>query len=201
MRVELKIIDFLARNKDKKFTINKIAKNIKEHYSFVHKTINKLNKENIIIKTKAGKAHLCSLNTDNEKAIILIQLSEIEKKNELYNKNGKLKLMLEDFIKSIKTQPNLLSIILFGSYSKGNTTKESDIDILILSKKNINIEKITKEIYAKYGKEINPIIMTPNDFKKQKDKPIIKEIINNHHILYGIENFTKEVHKKWKQKT
>ena len=45
MKIELKIIDLLARNIDKKFTINEIAKETNEYYSFVHKTINKLNKD------------------------------------------------------------------------------------------------------------------------------------------------------------
>lgn len=44
-------------------------------------------------------------------------------------------------------------------------------------------------MYAKYGKEINPVVMTPSDFKKQKDKALIKELMNNHFILHGVENF------------
>ncbi len=196
MKIELKIVDFLARNIDKEFTMNEIAKATKEYYSFVHRMINKLTKDGVITKNKAGKAYLCSLNLDDEKTLTLIQLSEIEKKNEFYGKNKELKLILEDFVESIKIQSKLLSIVLFGSYSKGTATKESDIDILILRRKSVNIEKTTKEIYAKYGKEISPIVMTPNDFKKQKDKTLIKEILNNHCILSGVENFVGLVFKK-----
>jgi len=196
MKIELKIIDFLARNIDKKFTMNEIAKQVNEYYSFVHRTINKLNKDKVIAKAKAGKAYLCSLNLENEKTLTLIQLSEIEKRNEFYDKNKELKLILEDFIDSMESKFNILSIVLFGSYSKGNATKESDIDILLLSKSSINIGKKIKDMYAKYGKEINPILMTINDFKKQKDKALIKEIINNHYILYGVENFIKIIFQK-----
>lgn len=196
MKIELTIVDFLARNIDKKFTINELSKAIKEYYSFVHRTVSKLVKDGVISKAKAGKAYLCTLNLENEKTLALIQLSEIEKRNEFYEQNKELKLVLEDFVKSVETQSNILSIVLFGSYSKGNATKESDIDVLILSKNNINIEKTTKEIYAKYGKEINPILMTTSDFKKQKDKAIIKEIINSHHVLHGVENFVGLVFRK-----
>jgi len=196
MKIELKIVDFLARNIDKKFTINELSKAIKEYYSFVHRTVSKLVKDGVISKAKAGKAYLCTLNLENEKTLALIQLGEIEKRNEFYERNKEVKLILEDFVKSVETHPSVLSIILFGSYSKGNAAKESDIDVLILSKSSINIEKTTKEMYAKYGKEINPILMTTSDFKKQKDKAVIKEIINSHHVLHGVENFAGLVFRK-----
>lgn len=193
----MKIVDFLARNMDEKFTINKVAKAVGEHYSLVHRTINKLVNEKVVIRTKVGKSYLCSLNLENEKSLTLIQLSEIEKRNEFYEKNKKLKLILEDFVNSVKSQSkNIISIVLFGSHAKGTATKESDIDILLISKGKIEIEKITREMYAKYGKEISTLIITQSDFEKQKNKAVIKEIIRSHYVLYGVENFVNLVFKK-----
>lgn len=189
MKLELKIVDLLARNAERKFTINEIAKTLKEYYSFVHKTVNKLTKDSVLIKERAGNSYLCSLNIGNEKALALMQLSEIEKKDEFFSKNKELKLILEDFVKSAETHVNVISIVLFGSYAKDAATKESDIDILLIGEANAGIDTTTKEIYAKYGKEINTIIMSPNDFKKQKDRAVIKEIINNHYIFYGVDKF------------
>lgn len=190
MKLELKIVELLAKNMEKKFTINEVAKSLKEYYSFVHRIINRLAKDGVIIKNKAGKAYLCSLNIENEKSFALIQLAEIEKREGL---NKELKLILEDFVKSAESS---ISIVLFGSYAKGIATKESDIDILLISKEKKRIDKIIKEIYAKYGKEINAIIMTPEDFKKQKDKAVIKEIVKNHYVIHGVENFVNLVFKK-----
>ena len=169
MKIALKITDFLARNREKKFTMNEIAKAINEYYSYVHRTIQSLAREGVIMKEKAGKAHLCSLNVKTEKTVVLIQLSEIEKQVEFYKKNKELKLLLEEFTATL-SQPGILSIVLFGSYSKGNATKQSDIDILIISEKAVAPEKALREIFAKYGKEINAIVMTREEFKKQKEK-------------------------------
>jgi len=196
MKLELKIVDLLAKDLEKKFTINEIAKNLGEFYSFVHRTVNKLTKDGVLIKNIVGKSHLCSLNLKNEKTLALIQLSEIEKRDEFYNANKELKLILEDFVKSAESQFNISTIVLFGSYAKGVATKESDIDVLLISKGKTEIEKITKEIYAKYGKEIAPIIMAQNDFKKQRGKAVIKEIASNHCILWGVENFVNLVFRK-----
>jgi len=189
MKLELKIVDLLARNTERKFTINEIAKSLNEYYSFVHRTVNKLIKDSVVTKEKAGKAYLCSINLGTEKTIALINLSEIEKKKDFYNSNKEIKIILEDFLKSIELTINPISIVLFGSYTKGRARKESDIDILMISKTKAGIDKITREVYAKYGKEINVIVMTSEDFRKQKNKVIIKEVIKDHYILYGVEKF------------
>lgn len=195
MKLELKIIDLLARNTERKFTINEIAKSLQNYYSFVHRTVNRLAKDSVIIKEKAGKSYLCSINLGAEKTFALMQLSELEKKNEFYSSNKELKVILEDFVRSVESTANPISIVLFGSYAKGTATKESDIDILLISKPKSSIDKITKEVYAKYGKEINAVLVTSDDFKKQKDKDLIKEIIKEHYVLYGVEKFVNLVFK------
>ena len=193
MELKLKIINFLSRNAEKSFTINEISNSLEEYYSFVHRTISNLIKDGIIIKNKAGKSHLCSLNLGIEKTIALIQLSEIENRDEFYSINKELKLVLEDFVNSASSQNRIITIILFGSYAKGTSTKGSDIDALLVTGRKFNVDKIAREIYAKYGKEMNVVMMTPEDFKKQKGKEIIREIIKNHYVLYGAENFVKMV--------
>lgn len=196
MKLESKIVNLLAKDAEEKFTINEISKKLNEYYSFVHRTVNKLHKEGVIIKIKAGKSYLCSLNLENEKTLALIKLGEIEKKEEFYNANKELKLILDDFVESALKQHGVAAIVLFGSYAKGQETGESDVDMLIITKRKIDIDKTAKEIYAKYGKDISPILMSPNDFKKQKDKAVLKEIIANHYVLYGAENFVNMVFEK-----
>jgi predicted nucleotidyltransferase len=195
MRLELRIIDLLARNTERKFTINEIAKSLEEYYSFVHRTINKLIKDCVIIKEKAGRSYLCSINLSDEKAIALIQLSEIEKRDEFYISNKELKVILDDFVKSAESAFNPISVVLFGSYAKGTETKDSDIDILSISKTKNGFDRLVRDIYSKYGKEINMIAMTPDDFRRQKDEALIKEIIKEHYILFGFEKFVSLVFK------
>ena len=67
------------------------------------------------------------------------------------------------------------SIILFGSYAKGNYKKESDIDIVIISKsfsrKGIferakMLGNIEWELMEKFMIPLDIITMSPEDFKK-----------------------------------
>src|SRR3989344_784491 len=191
MKLELKIVDLLLRNKEKDFTIHEISNALKQYYSLVHRTVEKLSKDNIIVRKKTGKAYVCSLNLENEKTHVLLTLSEIERKEEFYEKNKEIRLILEDLVDSLKEvfRTKLYSIVLFGSYAKGTASKDSDIDILILAKNKAPIFRKIKDLYAKYGREINVIILTPKELEQQKQKEFVKEIIKNHYILYGSEKF------------
>ena len=100
-------------------------------------------------------------------------------------------MILEDLVNSLKEifRAKLDSVVLFGSYAKGTASKDSDIDILILAKNKAPIFREIKDLYAKYGREINVIILTPKELEQQKQKEFVKEIIKNHYILYGSEKF------------
>lgn len=193
MKLELKIIDLLSRNPENGFTINGIATALKQFYSFVNRVIGRMAEEGVLLINKVGKAHQCSLNLNSEKTRALIVLAEIEKKEEFYTANKKLKIILEDFKISLKETNSILVIVLFGSYAKGTAAAESDMDLLIIAKRKFPVERAAREIYAKYGIEISPMLLTEKEFKEQKNKEVLKEIIKNHCILSGAEKFIKLV--------
>ncbi len=61
---------------------------------------------------------------------------------------------------SLKTQ--LLTMLLFGSKARGDSTDESDIDIFLLVKKNnvsvsSKVSKITADIYWEYDVILSPV--------------------------------------------
>ena len=198
MRLELKIIDLMSKNLEKSFTINEIAKTLNKAYSFVNRTVNMLIKDKVILAKRVGKALVCSINLGNDKTIALLHLNEVNRKEKFYKENKQIKLSLEDFLDKLKLKfkKNLIFVAIFGSYAKEMATKESDIDILIIVKKKDEITSIIRESHAKYGKEIAPVLMIPTEFKKQKEKPIIKEIIKYHYILHGFEEFIGMIYKE-----
>ncbi|MFH1825014.1 MAG: nucleotidyltransferase domain-containing protein [Candidatus Firestonebacteria bacterium] len=75
----------------------------------------------------------------------------------------------------IKSGVNISKIIMFGSYAKGNVTKESDVDIIILSddfngKDIFERANITKEAEIKTIKKFlipfDIITLTTGEFKE-----------------------------------
>ena len=60
------VTPFLKSINETKERLETQKKLLKKYYSFVHRTVNKLIKDGVITKEKAGKSYLCSINLENE---------------------------------------------------------------------------------------------------------------------------------------
>ena len=77
--------------------------------------------------------------------------------------------------------------MLFGSFAKGTANEASDIDILIVGKKNEALEKELDKFETLYKKEVQAIFLPEKDFDKKNE--FVKEIINSHITLSRTEQF------------
>ena len=81
-------------------------------------------------------------------------------------------------------------LILFGSFVKGGYTKESDIDLFVISEK-----KIDKGMVLKVSDLVNRDINIKSSNKVQflnglrRNDPLVNEVVSNHIILKGIDEF------------
>lgn len=88
------------------------------------------------------------------------------------------------YLKVVKQLYNIEKVFLFGSYVSGNATKESDIDLAIISSSfsgnrfidNVNLGKLTWKIDTR----IEPIAFRPEDFNSNN-------LIANEIIKTGLE--------------
>jgi len=72
-----------------------------------------------------------------------------------------------------------IEVYLFGSYAKLTFTPESDIDLAIVSDKDLRfLEKQALKIEKKYKTKIQ-LHFFPRDFKEHKEDPLVKEILRN----------------------
>jgi predicted nucleotidyltransferase len=93
----------------------------------------------------------------------------------LMDKYPHLSPLIEDLVKSRRST----MIILFGSYAKFSAKKDSDIDLFIEStsiKAKKDIESLNSSLSVKIG-------------RFNRDDLLIKEIINNHVIIAGVEEY------------
>ncbi|MFW6311957.1 MAG: nucleotidyltransferase domain-containing protein, partial [Nanoarchaeota archaeon] len=81
---------------------------------------------------------------------------------------------------------------VFGSYAKETQRKGSDLDVFVVGKYDSN--KI-KNIAKNYGYDVHVFGMSVRDFKKSitNKTVLIQEIIENHVILNGADNFLESV--------
>lgn len=169
--MDMEIILVLIRERDH---LREISRKLNESHSTVSRRINDLIKENVIDYKMEGKNKIFSLK-NNLQARNFIYSAERHKLAKLLNKYPQLNVIFDDVLKSIHAR----IIVIFGSYAKFSAKPGSDIDIYIDNadeKTRHKLQEINTRIRAKTGKfDANSLL--------------IKEIIKNHVVLKGIEEF------------
>src|SRR3989344_9674870 len=173
--LELEIILVLLKNK---LHLREIARTLNEsHYTILRK-INELLKEKILDYKKEGKNKIFFIK-NNLQAKNYIYSAEIHKLNKLLKIHPELSIIFEDIKKNFQKG----MIILFGSYAKGSPKQDSDIDIY-LETNDTKIRDKVKNINSKLSIKIG---------KFDAKSLLIKEIIKNHIIIRGLEDFYERV--------
>ena len=169
--IELEIILLLIRGENH---LRGIAKQLNESHSTVLRKLNKLVKENVLDYKKEGKNKVFFIRK-NLQAKNYVFNAERYKMIKLLKTYSELNVIIDDLLK--KSDEKL--VVLFGSYAKFIANKESDIDIYVETrgrKLKEKLESANSKIKVKIG-----------SFDLESN--LIKEIIKNHIILKGVEEF------------
>ncbi len=128
------IKEYLFVNPTAKLRVREIERTLKLSLPSVIRYCKELEKEGILTTIKIGNVNFYTANRSSEKYLL-------EKK--LYNIKKIYESCLIEYLKQELSNP---PIVLFGSFSKGEETEESDIDLYIEtpSKKKVSLEKFEK---------------------------------------------------------
>ncbi|MCK5282427.1 MAG: nucleotidyltransferase domain-containing protein [Nanoarchaeota archaeon] len=169
--VKLEIIQLLLKQE---CHVRGLAKSLDESHSTILRKLNKLVEQNVVDYKKEGKNKVFFLKKNMLSRNHILQ-AEVHKLNSLLNKYPELMIILEQISKKVDEK----LIIVFGSYAKFRAKKDSDIDIYIETK-NRNIKKTIENIHSKIKVKIGSFDIKSN---------LIKEIIKDHAIVRGFEEF------------
>jgi|SRR3989344_7025266 len=182
---ELKILNLFRKELFLKTSIRDTMKKINsKSYQRVYESVGSLITRNILSSEKIGNTTLISLNMSRETFVILAFLDEQEEK----------KIPNYSNIMEIKEISDYL-ILVTGSYTKGKTTKKSDVDLVIIvpDKENIvNIQKLVENMTMLYVPEIHLHVFRKKDFiemLKERKETYGKEIVKNHLILKNAQRY------------
>ncbi len=169
--LEMEIVLTLLKGKSH---LREIARILNESHSTVLRKINELIKENVLDYKKEGKNKVFFIK-NNLKAKNYVFSAEIHKLNKLLRKHPELSIIFEDIKKNFSKG----MIILFGSYAKGNPKQDSDIDVYLETNDN-KIKNKVSELNSKLNVKIG---------KFDTKSLLIKEVIKNHIVIKGLEDF------------
>ena len=94
---------------------------------------------------------------------------------------------LDEFLRRVEDKfgHSIESIVLFGSYARGDYDEESDIDVLIVGDVDFDeLMDIVTDILLEYRELISPIVIKPEEFKRRKDT-FIKTVLREGKVLYS----------------
>jgi len=163
-------------------TINEIIKRIDYSYERVNSATKSLAEKGILKEKKIGKTLVYSLNLQDLYAetigfnayMLEREIGFIKKHKNIYNS-----------IKEIEENPYIWGLILFGSYSKGSETKQSDIDLICIASKKEKVKRFLNSLKHKYNIKFAPIILPLHEFQNiKKDNPELWNDLKMYGIIF-----------------
>jgi DNA-binding Lrp family transcriptional regulator len=112
-KLENEILGVFSSNIYAMLSINQISKKLNRAYPYINSKVNELIEDGILDKIQIGHSYQCSINFSNEKAVALLTLNDVEKKNETLHKLKSHNRLLEDLL-SIRKEFKIITILLKG---------------------------------------------------------------------------------------
>lgn len=181
----LKILSLYTNDYKKSLHLREISRETKADVKTTQLQLKKLEKINIFTSSIKGRNKEYVLNLSNVLTKYYLIMAEIFASIIYIEKNFLIKKVISEIENRIDDP-----LILFGSFVKGGYTKESDIDLFVISDKKIK-RSIVFETANFINREIN--IHSTNGEKfltglKKRD-PLINEVVSNHIVLKGADKF------------
>ncbi len=156
---EQKILNFLAQNLGKSFFDKEVAQKAKVSRGATNQALRDLAKSGLILTESKGRMNFYRANMANP---VLKAFKILRNAIQLFSLAEKLKKISE-------------KIILFGSASRGENHKDSDIDVFVLTH---NPKEVTDAIKKSKLKLLQFILKTPTEFValEKKDAVFYQEI-------------------------
>ena len=96
---------------------------------------------------------------------------------------------MDDVVKRLVGNTDVIKIVLFGSYSTGSYTKNSDLDLFVIAKtkeKGVKRHASISALLEPRKLSMDIIVKTPEEIKKREKyfDPFISNINKNGMVLY-----------------
>ncbi|MEK6854742.1 MAG: nucleotidyltransferase domain-containing protein [Nanoarchaeota archaeon] len=177
-------------------TIKEIQERVDYSYERVNSALKSLTEKKIVVENQKGKTLIYFLDVDTpysyslgfNRYMLQREVDFIRKHRTIYKS-----------IQEVENHPFSLGVILFGSYSKGTETEQSDVDLMItcFPSKEKEVESFIGSLKHKYGLNFSPIVLSMQEFPNiKKDNPELWHDLKMYSIVFkGDDNFYYWVYK------
>lgn len=168
-----RILILLSENPGSALTRPEIRKFTKLGNKSISSSLNNLLANGLLMKNKDGKKTYYKLDLTNEFTKGALALCKNETK-QLNNLPYIFSLILREFTRQVTAEIDVKKIILFGSIAKRTFRDDSDMDVAIITNKELEVNdkllitRIIENIESRFKKDIQPHYLTLNEFEKKK---------------------------------
>lgn len=178
----LKILRLFYEDKKARIHLRDIARRTKLNENSATRFLKELEKEEILISEKDGNLKKYRI-VKNEKTAYIFTFFDIERFEKLPQLR---KRAVNYFLDKLSEKPVIA--VLFGSTAKQTFRKDSDIDILLIINKKIDIEKSKDYVNSQTGLRINCFQIDYKDFLKElklKQDNVIQSSLNKGYPVFN----------------
>lgn len=111
----------------------------------VNKYLRSFVKQGILVRRAISNMTFFKANLENSELLKIFEFFEIERRKRFYNKNRRISRLLREYTDNlvVLSKGKIQMVVLFGSVARGEWTRKSDVDILVLSiKKGKDISQV-----------------------------------------------------------
>lgn len=168
MNAEEKVYEAYWKTKKEELYFNELKDFTKLSNSSLQNSLNKLTK-NKILEINRTKSNIFYKIRD--KKIFSLRFSEIAIKK-FKQLNNNVKVPLKNFLKNIPK--DIYTIVLFGSASTNEETSDSDIDLLVVLSRKIDLQSNKREAEITSKHPISIFKTTISEFLRNKEDIVIQ---------------------------
>jgi len=184
----LKILSLYANDYKKSLHVRAIARETEVDVKAIQLQLVGLERVNVLTSILKGRNKEYFLNLDNYiTKHFMVMAESFTSANYLANN-----FIIKKIISEVGNKLDGM-VVLFGSYSTGKQTKESDIDLFVVGEKefgsigNAAIAEasslIDREVSVKYSTRLKFIQGL------EAGDPLVREVVSNHIVLKGVDGF------------
>jgi len=184
-KTTLKILGLFLGDYSRSMHVREIARDVGVDVKAVGLQLRRLENINVLSSIIKGRNKEYRLKLDNLVAKYYMILAETFASIRFLEKNFLIKRLMSETGDKLEG-----TTVLFGSFARGEITEESDIDLFIISDRKPDADVI-RETGSLIDREVN---IKSTDMKQFLDglmdnDPLIMEVVSNHIVLKGIDDF------------
>lgn len=182
----LKILGLYLDDYKKSLHLREISRETEIDVKAIQLQLKKLEKINVLSSIIRGRNKDYQLNLNNVTTKYYLVMAETFTSIIYLKRHFLIKKIVEEIENKVHDP-----LILFGSFAKGTYTKDSDVDVFVISDKKINTNSII-DASNMVGKKISLKSTSRQQFLEglRNNDPLIKEIVSNHIVLKGADQFS-----------